>query len=84
MFPVGLLLRDRYDSAVRLPRHQGRLLVLRAGQDQVVPPAHTDRLLKTLGRPAQVVEFPAAGHDDLSLDPAYWSAIGDFLAMGAD
>ena len=84
MFPVGLLLRDRYDSAARLPRHQGRLLVLRAGQDQVVPPARTDRLLKALGRPAQVVEFPAAGHDDLSLDPAYWSAIGDFLAMGAD
>ena len=84
MFPVGLLLRDRYDSALRLPRHQGRLLVLRAGQDQVVPPAHTDGLLKALGRPAQVVEFPAAGHDDLSLDPAYWSAIGDFLAMGGD
>nr|WP_298150759.1 hypothetical protein [uncultured Pseudoxanthomonas sp.] len=45
---------------------------------------HTDRLLQALGRPAQVVDFPAAGHDDLSLDPAYWSAIGDFLATGPD
>lgn len=84
VFPVRLLLHDRYDSAARLPHHPGRLLVLRAGQDRVVPPVHTDRLLQALGRPAQVVDFPAAGHDDLSLDPAYWSAIGDFLATGPD
>ena len=50
----------------------------------VLNPEQDRPLLKALGRPAQVVEFPAAGHDDLSLDPAYWSAIGDFLAMGAD
>lgn len=49
-----------------------------------MPPVHTDRLLQALGRPAQVMDFPTAGHGDLSLDPAYWSAIGDFLATGAD
>ena len=80
MFPVRLLLKDRYDSVARLPAYKGRMLVLRAGKDVVVPPPHTDRLLASFKGPAQVVDFPLAGHDDLSTDPAYWPAIRDFLA----
>lgn len=79
VFPVGLLLRDRYDSVQRLPRHRGRLLVLRAGRDAVVPPANTDRLLAAFPGQATVADFPRAGHDDLSADPAYWPAIRQFL-----
>ena len=78
-FPVGLLLKDRYDSAARLPGYQGKLLVLRAGRDVVVPPPHTDRLLAAYKGQPQVVDFPRAGHDDLSADPAYWPAIRSFL-----
>ncbi len=84
VFPVRLLLKDRYDSASRLPRHGGRLLVLRAGNDLVVPPRHTDRLLAAFKGHADVVAFPAADHNDLSADPAYWSAIRDFLAATDD
>lgn len=84
VFPVGLLLRDRYDSVARLPHHRGRLLVLRSGRDAVVPPPHTDRLLAAFKRPARVVDFPHASHDDLSADPAYWPAIRDFLARDTD
>ncbi|MCR6627853.1 MAG: alpha/beta hydrolase [Pseudoxanthomonas sp.] len=80
VFPVRLLLKDRYDSAARLPGYGGNLLVLRAGHDTVVPPAHTDRLLASFKGRARVVDFPRAGHDDLSTDPAYWPAIRDFLA----
>ena len=80
VFPVRLLLKDRYDSAARLPGYGGNLLVLRAGRDTVVPPAHTDRLLASFKGRARVVDFPRAGHDDLSTDPAYWPAIRDFLA----
>lgn len=80
VFPVRLLLKDRYDSAARLPGYGGNLLVLRAGRDTVVPPAHTDRLLASFKGRARAVDFPRAGHDDLSTDPAYWPAIRDFLA----
>ena len=83
-FPVGLLLKDHYDSVARLPRHGGRLLVLRAGHDAVVPPQHTDRLLASFKGQAQVVDFPRASHDDLSSDAAYWPAIRDFLQRPAD
>jgi len=84
MFPVRLLLKDRYDSHARLPHHQGRLLVLRAGRDAVVPPPHTDRLLSAFPGRADVVDFPAADHDDLSLDPAYEAALTNFLEPRTD
>ena len=84
VFPVGLLLKDRYDSAAKLPRHRGRLLVLRAGQDAVVPPRHTDRLLAHSKGSVQVRNFPRASHDDLSSDPAYWPAIRAFLDRKAE
>ena len=83
-FPVSLLFKDRYDSVARLPRYDGRLLVLRAGRDAVVPPAHTDRLLASFKGQAQVVDFPRASHDDLSVDAAYWPAIRDFLQRDAE
>lgn len=77
--PVRWLLRDRYDSASGLRAHRGEWLVLRAGLDAVVPPRHTDRLIAAAPTPPQVVDFPEAGHDDLSLSPRYWSAMAGFL-----
>ncbi|WP_225591121.1 alpha/beta fold hydrolase [Pseudoxanthomonas sp. PXM03] len=84
VFPARWLLHDHYDSSQRLPRHRGELLVLRAGRDVVVPPANTDRLLKAFKGRALIVDFPHAGHDDLSLDPHYWRTFSDFLETGAD
>jgi hypothetical protein len=54
--------------------------VVRAGRDQVVLPARTDRLVTTLpGRP-EVVDLPDADHATLVEDPVYWTSIRDFLA----
>ena len=79
MFPVRLLMRDRYRSTEYLPRYAGPLLVLRGGRDQVIPPANTDRLLAALTRKPQVIDFPEAGHNDISQDPTYAEALRDFL-----
>ena len=79
MFPVRLLMRDRYPSTEYLPRYAGPLLVLRGGRDEVIPPANTDRLLATLTRKPQIVDFPRAGHNDISQDPGYAEALRDFL-----
>lgn len=79
MFPVRLLMRDRYPSTEYLPQYAGPLLVLRSGRDEVVPPANTDRLLAALTRKPQVIDFPRAGHNGISQDPAYAEALRDFL-----
>jgi hypothetical protein len=54
--------------------------VVRAGRDTVIPPANTQRLIDSLSRPPQVIELPAADHSNVSLDPAYATAITAFFA----
>ncbi|MDQ1093089.1 pimeloyl-ACP methyl ester carboxylesterase [Xanthomonas sacchari] len=77
--PVRWLLRDRYDSARALRAYRGPLLILRAGRDQVVPPASTDALLKALPQRPSVVAFAQADHNDISADPGYVQALQAFL-----
>jgi len=77
--PVRLLMRQRYPSAEYLRDYRGRVLVLRAGRDAVVPPDNTDRLLAALPVPAQVVGFPDRGHNDLSDDPRFGEALAGFM-----
>jgi pimeloyl-ACP methyl ester carboxylesterase len=78
--PVRHLIADRWDSTAVARDVTADLLVLRAGRDDLVRPARTDALLAALPRSTQVVDFPDADHNDLSEDPAYWSAIEDFLS----
>ena len=77
--PVRWLLRDQYPSVEFLQRYHGRWLILRAGHDHVVPPRNTDQLIRAVGNKPRVVEFPDAGHDDISATPRYWQSIADFL-----
>lgn len=79
--PVRWLMHERYPSAELLRDFGGEVLVLRAGRDAVVPPANTDRLLQALPRPAQVVGFAGAGHNDISDDARYGAALARFMRM---
>jgi pimeloyl-ACP methyl ester carboxylesterase len=78
--PVRLLLADRFETVADAPRVAVPTLVITAGRDEVVPGDHTRRLIEAF-RPGIVTEqaFPAAGHNDVSLDPAYLDAIRTFL-----
>ena len=78
-FPVRWFVRDNYDSARYLAQYRGPLLVLRAGRDEVIPPANTNKLLVSLTGTPQVVDFPLADHNDISNDPRYAAALRDFL-----
>lgn len=78
-FPVHWLMRDRYESTRYLPLYRGPLLVLRAGQDEVVPPANTDKLLAALENKPRVIDFPQADHNNIAQDPRYAEALRDFL-----
>lgn len=81
--PVRWLLRERYRSDQALAAYTAPVLILRAGQDRVVPPERTDQLLAALPRAPIVVEIPRAGHDTLSSDPAYARALRDFMQSAA-
>lgn len=77
--PVRHLVRDRWDSAAVAHRLRAPVLVVRAGRDDVVRPARTDRLIEALpGRP-EVLDLADADHGDLVEHPAFWPTVRDFL-----
>lgn len=47
----------------------------RAGRDELVRPARTDRLLEALPEGTRVVDLRAADHANLVEDPAYWLSL---------
>ena len=78
--PIHLLARDRYDSIANLSRYRGPLLVVRAGNDAVIPAANTQRLIDSLLRPPQVLELPAADHGNFAEDPDFFTTLIGFFA----
>ncbi|HEY5782699.1 MAG TPA: alpha/beta fold hydrolase [Lysobacter sp.] len=79
LLPMGWIVRDRFDSATHLRGYNRPVMVLRAGQDDVIPAAHTNRLISVLGRPPHVVDLPFADHSTLGSDPALEGALAGFL-----
>ncbi len=79
--PVDLLLRHRFDSLARAPRLRQPLLCLVAERDEVIPPAHAERLSAAWGGAKQGLLLRGAGHNDTDGDPAFWPAIRKFLGI---
>jgi hypothetical protein len=79
--PVGLLLRDRYESARRAPAVSVPVLVVTAGEDEIIPRARSDALAAafTPGL-ARLVVVPGVGHNTLDLSPLYLHSVAAFLA----
>ncbi len=78
--PVDLLLKHRFDSVSRAPEIEAPVLAILAGQDQIVPPAHGQQLLRYWAGPKELVKLPGAGHNDITQYPEYWQAFNGFLA----
>jgi fermentation-respiration switch protein FrsA (DUF1100 family) len=70
--PARWLVRDRYDTRAALQTFQGPKAVLIAGQDQIVPPAHSQSLYAALPEPKRLWLFPEAGHNDWSAYVVAW------------
>jgi len=73
MLPVSLLLQDKYDSLERASLITADdILVLIAEQDEVIPRARTENLVKQLAsRKFESLVIKGAGHNDISLYPEF-------------
>lgn len=78
--PVGLLLRDRYDSAGRASAVDAETLIVIAGADEIIPRASSEALVARFP-PAQlqVLVLEGARHNGIDLDPRYLSRLQAFL-----
>jgi len=80
-FPVHWLLKDRYDSLVRIGNVQAPVLAIVAEHDEVVSRARSNTLIG--GIPPnlrQTLLIPGATHNDISAFPVYLPALREFLA----
>jgi hypothetical protein len=78
--PVGLLLKDRYESAGLAPRIRAPVLIVIAAEDEIISRPRSEALAAAFA-PGQVrIEVvPGAGHNTLDLSPRYLGAIQRFL-----
>ena len=85
LFPVGLLLQDKYESWRYAPRIKIPTTVIVAHRDQVIPNASSLRLAERFAPGiATVVDFPDAGHNDVSDAPGYLAVLGGPRAATAE
>ena len=80
IYPMSLMLKDSYRSVDYATQVRAPTLLLLAGDDRIVPAAHSIRLAGAfVDGVAERVVIAQAGHNDLSMYPGYWDAISRFL-----
>ena len=77
LFPVRLLLKDRYENAAKLPRVAAPVLVLHGTEDTLIPASQGKALARAAKR-ARLVLMPGAGHE-LAYLPQSKSAVLQWL-----
>ncbi|MCW8964077.1 MAG: alpha/beta hydrolase [Gammaproteobacteria bacterium] len=81
VYPVSVMLRDKYDSISRVADIKAKTLVLIANNDRVVGAPHGHKLAAAFPA-AQVVKhvLPDDGHNTISSNPQYYALMRDFLS----
>ena len=79
--PVQLFLRDKYDTIGNLKKYQGRIAVIGAERDEVIPIPHAQTLFNSLTGSHKMYIVKGAGHNDWSemVDLAWWKEITGFI-----
>lgn len=80
-FLAHWLLLDNYDNVSKLRHYQGRIAVIMAEQDEVIPNQRTLALYDALSGPKKLWRFEKAGHNSLPLEPMspWWGEAMAFI-----
>jgi len=80
--PLQFFMKDKYDSMSNLKGYQGRIAIVGAEKDEIIPMRHAFTLYQSLpGRKAMWL-VKGAGHNDwpMIVDKPLWQKIMDFLS----
>ena len=80
--PVRLLLTDKYDNIDNLKSFKGRIAVVGAGRDEVIPIKHAKDLYGSFSSSTKRMWIiREAGHNDwpMHTNPSWWKEIMDFV-----
>jgi pimeloyl-ACP methyl ester carboxylesterase len=79
VFPVHLILMDRFPSEDDLRRYHGPVGVMVDGRDQIVPEKFGLRLYNDYAGPKRLWEFPQGGHIVIAEPPPeFWGEVVEF------
>lgn len=84
IYPVGVMLKDRYESVAYAPHVTAPTRVLIAEHDRVIPRAHSERLVDAFVVEPEAIVIDGSGHNDLSLFDAYWHAVAGFMSPAGE
>jgi uncharacterized protein len=77
--PVRWLIKDSYPSTNYVAGYSRPVLVVRAGNDEVIPAEDTTRLIQAFPHTPVVINIPGRGHNNILKAPAYGQAMSEFL-----
>lgn len=80
--PVRLFLKDSYDNLANLSRFRGRIAIVGAGQDEIIPIRHARNLHRSLASPSvKMWEIEGAGHNDwpMLVGSEWWKGVAAFV-----
>jgi hypothetical protein len=80
--PVRWLLRHRFDSIALAPGLEVPMLCLIAGDDELIPPVHAERLFEAWKGLKRKLLLAGAPHGDPDSAPGFWPAIRRFVSEG--
>ncbi|MEA2047458.1 MAG: alpha/beta hydrolase [Campylobacterota bacterium] len=83
IYPISLLLKEKYDSLDRVKDIKAKTLVVIAELDRVIPRERTQKLIEAFDwAQLDVIEIPDRGHIDISSDEKYDQIMREFIGDG--
>ena len=79
IYPIGLLLHDKFDSLSRIDKIDATVLILAAEHDDVIPRPHTERLFRAFPKAPVFYTIAGSHHGDISSFPEYRERLGAFF-----
>lgn len=67
IFPVNLLVKDRFDNEAKIAKINAPLLILHGYQDNVIPYSSARKLYNSAVDPKVFADFPQGNHNDLHM-----------------
>ena len=81
MFPINLLLNQRFDSLAKVPALKMPILFTHGTEDELIPPSMSEALFAAAAEPKQLLLVPGAGHNNVRQvgGTPYWDKLQQFL-----
>lgn len=79
--PVTLFIKDKYDTIANLKAFEGRITIIGAERDKIIPVHHAETLYKSVSGNRQMWTIKGAGHNDWPefVSITWWKEIMDFI-----